>query len=188
MTLIWQVILLNEQIESRTIKLGIHLPEPCVDMVIISSSSEQSKHKQDSLLLLGKSGGMYAYDDYAIEKYLLQCQSRSSPSLPKEIMVNLPFSDSSITTAKFITDNPNFLNTPDQVTLSCKSYWHWIKCFTAWGIWLSKIDWCYVLYSLSGHAGLCFSCKNHSTIPSIWSKTKRWNVVKLYQLWQIYKN
>ncbi|RVW32909.1 hypothetical protein CK203_088042 [Vitis vinifera] len=108
------VILLNEQTESRTIKLGIHLPEPCVDMVIVSSSSEQSKHKQDSFLLLGKSGCMYAYDDYVIEKYLLQCQSRSSPSLPKEIMVKLPFSDSSITIAKFITENPNFLNSSDE--------------------------------------------------------------------------
>lgn len=120
----WQVILLNEQTESRTIKLGIHLPEPCVDMVIVSSSSEQSKHKQDSFLLLGKSGCMYAYDDYVIEKYLLQCQSRSSPSLPKEIMVKLPFSDSSITIAKFITENPNFLNSSDEVILYCKSYYH----------------------------------------------------------------
>ncbi|XP_034683738.1 uncharacterized protein LOC117913008 isoform X1 [Vitis riparia] len=109
-----QVILLNEQTESRTIKLGIHLPEPCVDMVIVSSSSEQSKHKQDSFLLLGKSGCMYAYDDYVIDRYLLQCQSRSSPSLPKEIMVKLPFSDSSITIAKFITENPNFLNSSDE--------------------------------------------------------------------------
>lgn len=124
LTLMWQVILLNEQTESRTIKLGIHLPEPCVDMVIVSSSSEQSKHKQDSFLLLGKSGCMYAYDDYVIEKYLLQCQSRSSPSLPKEIMVKLPFSDSSITIAKFITENPNFLNSSDEVILYCKSYYH----------------------------------------------------------------
>ena len=120
----WQVILLNEQTESRTIKLGVHLPEPCVDMVIISSSNEQSKHSQDSFLLLGKSGCMYAYDDCVIEKYLLQYQSRSSPSLPKEIMVKLPFSDSSITIAEFITDNPDSLNSPDKVILCSKSYCH----------------------------------------------------------------
>ncbi|KAF5960855.1 hypothetical protein HYC85_002064 [Camellia sinensis] len=109
-----QVVVLNEHTESRTIKLGLHLPEPCVDMEIISSSNEKSKHKQDAFLLLGKSGHVYAYDDCAIEKYLLQCQSRSPPSLPKEIMVKLPFADSSITVAKFITDNPYSLCSSDE--------------------------------------------------------------------------
>ncbi|XP_062102768.1 uncharacterized protein LOC133812938 isoform X2 [Humulus lupulus] len=101
-----QVILLNEHTESRTIKLGLHLPEPCIEMEIISSSNDQNKHRQDYLIFLGKSGHVYAYDDSSIEKYLLQCQSRSQQSLPKEVMVKLPFSDSSITVAKFITDNP----------------------------------------------------------------------------------
>ncbi|CAL5366047.1 unnamed protein product [Camellia sinensis] len=109
-----QVVVLNEHTESRTIKLGLHLPEPCVDMEIISSSNEKSKHKQDAFLLLGKSGHVYAYDDCAIEKYLLQCQSRTPPSLPKEIMVKLPFADSSITVAKFITDNPYSLCSSDE--------------------------------------------------------------------------
>ncbi|PON82737.1 Guanine nucleotide-binding protein, beta subunit [Trema orientale] len=101
-----QVILLNEHTESRTIKLALHLPEPCSDMEIISGSSEQNKHRQEYFLLLGKSGHIYAYDDSSIEKYLLQCQSRSQQSLPKEVMVKTPFSDSSITAAKFLTDNP----------------------------------------------------------------------------------
>ncbi|CAB4287974.1 unnamed protein product [Prunus armeniaca] len=79
-----QVILLNEHTEGRTIKLGLQLPEPCIDMEIVSSLSEQSKHKQDCFLLLGNSGNLYAYDDCLIEKYLLQSQSKSSPSLPKE--------------------------------------------------------------------------------------------------------
>lgn len=126
----WQVILLNEQTESRTIKLGVHLPEPCVDMVIVSSSNEQSKNKQDYFLLLGKSGCMYAYDDHVIEKHLLQCQSRSQPSLPKEMMVKLPFSDSSITIAKFITDNPDSLNFPDKVNLCCKRIFYSFKCLS----------------------------------------------------------
>ncbi|CAB4264151.1 unnamed protein product [Prunus armeniaca] len=47
-----QVILLNEHTEGRTIKLGLQLPEPCIDMEIVSSLSEQSKHKQDCFLLL----------------------------------------------------------------------------------------------------------------------------------------
>lgn len=111
-----QVILLNEHTESRTIKLGLHLPEPCVDMEIISSSSEQSKHKQDIFLSLGKSGHIYAYDDSSIEKYLLQCQSRSTNTLPKEVMVKMPYADSSITIANFITDNPCLLSFADEVT------------------------------------------------------------------------
>lgn len=111
-----QVILLNEHTESRTIKLGLHLPEPCIDMEVISSSSEQSKHKQDLFLSLGKSGYIYAYDDSLIEKYLLQCQSRSTNTLPKEVMVKMPYADSVITIAKFITDNPCLLSFADEVT------------------------------------------------------------------------
>uniref|UniRef100_A0A5B7B5H0 Lethal giant larvae (Lgl)-like C-terminal domain-containing protein n=2 Tax=Davidia involucrata TaxID=16924 RepID=A0A5B7B5H0_DAVIN len=110
-----QVIIMNEHTESRTIKLVLHPPEPCVEMEIISSSNEQSKNKQDSLLLLGKSGHIYAYDDCLIEKYLLLlCQSRSPPSLPKEVMVKLPFPDSSITIAKFITNNSYLLCSADE--------------------------------------------------------------------------
>ena len=88
------------------IKLGLHLPEPCNDMEIISVSGEKGKHRQDYLLLIGKSGHIYAHDDCAIEKYLLQCQSRSHQSLPKEVTVKMPFFDSNITVSKFITDNP----------------------------------------------------------------------------------
>lgn len=109
-----QVILINEHIESRTTKLGLHPPEPCVDMAIISSSIDQSKHNLDSFLLLGKSGHVYVYDDCVIEKYLLQSQSRSPPSLPKDVMVTLPFADSSITIAKFITDDQYMLGTANE--------------------------------------------------------------------------
>ena len=110
-----QVVLLNEHTESRTIKLGLRLSECCVDMEFISTSTEQSKHKQDSFLLLGKSGHVYLYDDSLIERYLLQCQSKLSPSLPKEVLVKLSLADSSITTAKFISNNPNVLNIEDEV-------------------------------------------------------------------------
>ncbi|CAL9027362.1 unnamed protein product [Prunus brigantina] len=109
-----QVILLNEHTEGRTIKLGLQLPEPCIDMEIVSSLSEQSKHKQDCFLLLGNSGNLYAYDDCSIEKYLLQSQSKSSPSLPKEVMVKILFVDSNITVAKFITDNTQMLSFADE--------------------------------------------------------------------------
>ncbi|XP_031269259.1 uncharacterized protein LOC116127759 isoform X2 [Pistacia vera] len=118
-----QVILLNEQTESRTIKLVLPLSEPCMDMEIISSSSEQSKQKQDFFFLLGKSGHVYAYDDGQIERYLLQYQSRSPPSLPKEIMVKIPFFDSSVTVVKFIAENPSYMlsSTDEDYMLLAKS-------------------------------------------------------------------
>ncbi|CAJ1942207.1 unnamed protein product [Sphenostylis stenocarpa] len=111
-----QVVLLNENTESRTIKLGLHLSECCTDMEIISSTStEQSKHKQNSFILLGKSGHLYLYDDSLIERYLLQCQSKSTPSLPREVIVKLPLIEASITTAKFISNNSNVLNSADEL-------------------------------------------------------------------------
>lgn len=114
----WQVVLLNEHTESRTIKLGLHLSESCIDMEIISTSAsaDQSKQKQDLFLILGKSGHLHLYDDSLIERYLLQCQSKSAPSFPKEVIVKIPLADSSITTSKFITNNPNMLlNSEDEV-------------------------------------------------------------------------
>ncbi|KAK3224305.1 hypothetical protein Dsin_011330 [Dipteronia sinensis] len=109
-----QVLVLNEHTESRTIKLALNLSEPCIDMEIISSSSDPSKHKQDTFLLLGKSGHVYAYDDCQIERYLLQYQTRSPPSLPKEITVKIPFVDSSITAVKLITDSSYMLSSSDE--------------------------------------------------------------------------
>lgn len=114
-----QVVLLNEQTETRMVKLGIHVSEPCADMeMIIADANEQSKHKQDCLFVLGKSGRVYAYDDYMIEKYLIQSQSKSPPSLPKETVVKLPFSDSSsVTVGKFLTNPSHLLNLSDEVSL-----------------------------------------------------------------------
>ncbi|KAK4393902.1 hypothetical protein Sango_1861000 [Sesamum angolense] len=101
-----QVVLLNECTETRTIKLGLQLPESVVDLEITTSSVEQNKHRQDSLLLLGRSSHLYVYDDSFIERYLVQCQTKSPPSLPKEVIVKLPYGDSSITISKFITSTP----------------------------------------------------------------------------------
>lgn len=109
-----QVIIINDQIETRTTKLGIASPEPCVDMEIISSNSEPNKHTEDCFLVVGKSGHVYLYDDLSIEKYLLQSQTRSPPSLPKEVKVRLPYADPCITVAKFITDNPCMLSSSDE--------------------------------------------------------------------------
>ncbi|KAH9662353.1 Lgl C domain-containing protein [Citrus sinensis] len=109
-----QIVLLNEQTESRTTKLALPLSEPCIDMEIISSSSDPNKPKQDSFLLLGKSGHFYAFDDCQIERYLLQYQSRSPPSAPKEVMLKMPFLDSSITAMKLITGNSFILSSADE--------------------------------------------------------------------------
>ncbi|WVZ11788.1 hypothetical protein V8G54_016318 [Vigna mungo] len=107
-----QVVLLNENTESRTIKMGLHLSEGSVDMQIISTSSKQ---RQNYFILLGKSGNVYLYDDNLIERYLLQSQSKSTPSLPKEVVVKLPLSDSSITTAKFVSNNPSAFSSEDEL-------------------------------------------------------------------------
>lgn len=113
-----QVILLNEDTESRTTKLGLQLPEPSLDIEIISCSNEQSKNKQQFLLLLGKSGLIYAYDDHSIEKCLLQSQSKSAASLPSELIIKLPNSASSTTTAQFITNHTNNIVSEDEDYLS----------------------------------------------------------------------
>lgn len=74
--------------------------------MVISSSIEQSKHNQQTLLVLGKSGRVFAYDDSLVEKYLIHCQAKSStPSLPKEIMIKMPYADSSITVAELIVND-----------------------------------------------------------------------------------
>ncbi|XP_013643270.1 uncharacterized protein LOC106348145 isoform X2 [Brassica napus] len=106
-----QVVLLNDQTEVKMVKLGLHVSEPCVGMEMIMADA-----KQDSLLVLGKSGRVYAYDDYMIEKYLIQSQSKSPPSLPKESVVKLAFSDScsGVTVGKFLTNSSHLLNLSDE--------------------------------------------------------------------------
>ncbi|KAG6394399.1 hypothetical protein SASPL_144983 [Salvia splendens] len=112
-TSLLQVVLLNEQTETRTVKLGLHPREPVVDFEI-TTSSDQNKHRRDSLLLLGRSSHVYTYDDSLIERYLAQSQSKSSPSLPKEVMVKLPYGDSSITVAQFVTSIPCIPSSADE--------------------------------------------------------------------------
>lgn len=107
-----QVVLLNEHTESRTIKLTLSPPESVVDLEIITSSIEHKRH--DSLLLLAKSSHIYSYDDCLIERYLVQCQNKSSPSLPKEQMIKLPYGDSGITVSKFMTSIPSMPYSSDE--------------------------------------------------------------------------
>ncbi|KAJ8505231.1 hypothetical protein OPV22_006117 [Ensete ventricosum] len=96
----FQVIIINESTQTRTIKLVLPLTEPCLGMEIVSCFSNQSKNRQNTLVLLLRSGCLCLYDDSAIEQYLLHCQSKSPPTLPKQFIVTLPFGDSRITVAK----------------------------------------------------------------------------------------
>ncbi|KAL5706115.1 hypothetical protein ACHQM5_024323 [Ranunculus cassubicifolius] len=109
----FQIVLLNEQTASRTIKLTLPLSETCLDMEIISCTSDQSKKKQNILLVMLKFGRLCMYDDSVIEKSLTQSNSRPHFDLPKEIIVRLPFTESRITMARFIVDDSNFLNDED---------------------------------------------------------------------------
>ncbi|KAG9136988.1 hypothetical protein Leryth_013829 [Lithospermum erythrorhizon] len=109
-----QVLLLNEKSESRTIKVGLNPPETCIDFNIMTGFYGQGKQKNDAIMLLGKSGQIYYYDDSLVERYLLLSQSKSSPSLPKEEMVKLPFAKTRITVSFFVSDNPVMRCSSDQ--------------------------------------------------------------------------
>ncbi|KAK9135307.1 hypothetical protein Syun_014637 [Stephania yunnanensis] len=77
-----QIVLLNEHMETHTIKLGLPLSEPCFD-----------------------------------------CQSRSPPSLPKQINIRIPFVDLSISVSKFVTNAINLFGaTNEDYNLLAKNY------------------------------------------------------------------
>ncbi|XP_072958084.1 uncharacterized protein [Typha angustifolia] len=101
----FQVLILNETSESRTIKFVLPLTEACLAMELITCFSEENKHKQNALVLLLKSGHLCLYDDSEIERYLIRCQSKSPPTLPNQLMMRLPFGESGITAANLYTSN-----------------------------------------------------------------------------------
>uniref|UniRef100_A0A0E0KU00 Lethal giant larvae (Lgl)-like C-terminal domain-containing protein n=2 Tax=Oryza punctata TaxID=4537 RepID=A0A0E0KU00_ORYPU len=103
---LFQVLILNEESESRIVKMVLPLTEACQGMELVSGLSDPNKHKQSALVLLLKSGQICLYDDSEIERYLLHAQSRSPQALPNYSSVKLPYGDSSITAAKFYTSSP----------------------------------------------------------------------------------
>lgn len=117
-TISMQVLILNETTESRMIKLVLPLTEACLSMELISCFNDQNKHRQNALVLLLKSGCLCLVDDFQIERYLIQCQSKSPPTLPNQILVKLPFGDSPITVAKLYTSNTAPLSFMDEVCIS----------------------------------------------------------------------
>lgn len=99
------------------------LTEACLGMEVISCFSDQNKHKENALVLLLKSGHLYLYNDSEIEHYLLKSQSKSSPTLPNQLKVKLPFGDSGITIAKLYACNPASSDPVDEVVhMDCISY------------------------------------------------------------------
>lgn len=85
------------------------LSEPCLAMETISCFSNHRKSKQTTLVLLLRSGSLCLYDDSEIEHYLSQCQSKSSPTLPKQLTVKLPYGDSAISAAKLYKGASNLI-------------------------------------------------------------------------------
>ncbi|KAJ3680432.1 hypothetical protein LUZ60_016710 [Juncus effusus] len=101
----FQVIILNETSEARTVKLVLPLTEPCLQTEIISLNN---KHKQNALAVLLKSGQICLYDDSEIERYLHNCQSNNkSSTLPSQIKMDLPFFSSVVSCANLYTSNGN---------------------------------------------------------------------------------
>ncbi|KAH9310967.1 hypothetical protein KI387_026002, partial [Taxus chinensis] len=84
-------------------ELEFVLPEPVAEMTILSSSRAKIEGVGIALLVLSKTGHLYAYDDYEIEKRLLDADRKSLLSLPKAIVIKPPFADSSVTVAKLVT-------------------------------------------------------------------------------------
>jgi hypothetical protein len=108
---------LNEESESRIVKMVLPLTESCQGMELITGLSDPNKHRQSALVLLLKSGQMCLYDDSEIERYLLHSQSRSPPALSNHSSVKLPYGDSGISVAKFYTSNHAFSASLDEACI-----------------------------------------------------------------------
>uniref|UniRef100_A0ACD5V3K2 Uncharacterized protein n=1 Tax=Avena sativa TaxID=4498 RepID=A0ACD5V3K2_AVESA len=96
-----QVLILNEESESRIVNMVLPLTEACKGMELVTGLSDPNKQRQTTLVLLLKSGQICLYDDSEIERYLLHSQSRSPPTLPNHSYVKQPYGDSGINIAKF---------------------------------------------------------------------------------------
>ncbi|XP_078162449.1 transducin/WD40 repeat-like superfamily protein [Carex rostrata] len=116
----FQVIILNEATESRTIKLVLPLTEPCISAEHIFLSGGKNRHKLNTLALLLKSGHLYLFDDLDIERYLVHSQSKSPPTLPRHIVASLPSFNSPVTSAKLYTSNGPILSVEDYSVVANK--------------------------------------------------------------------
>ncbi|VAH35190.1 unnamed protein product [Triticum turgidum subsp. durum] len=121
---LYQVLILNEESESRIVKMVLPLTEACQGMEFVTGLSDPNKQRQTVLVLLLKSGQICLYDDSEIERYLLQSQSRSPPTLPSHSFVKQPYGDSGINVAKFYTSDRTATANEDYFsTLASKYPW-----------------------------------------------------------------
>ncbi|OEL26589.1 hypothetical protein BAE44_0012391 [Dichanthelium oligosanthes] len=88
------VLILNEESESRIVKMVLPLTESCQGMELVTE----------------------------IERYLLHSQSRSPPTLPNHSSVKLPYGDSGISIAKFYTISSSN-DGQDYFSLASKYLW-----------------------------------------------------------------
>ncbi|XP_051218607.1 uncharacterized protein [Lolium perenne] len=119
-----QVLILNEESESRIVKMVLPLTEACKGMELVIGLSDPNKQRQNILVLLLKSGQICLYDDSEIERYLLHSQSRSPPTLPNHSYVKQPYGDSGINIAKFYTSGRTSIADEDYFSsLATKYTW-----------------------------------------------------------------
>ncbi|XP_062185460.1 uncharacterized protein LOC133889038 [Phragmites australis] len=123
---LFQVLILNEESESRIVKMMLPLAETCQGMELVTGLSDPNNHRQSVLVLLLKSGQICLYDDSEIERYLLHSQSRSPPTLPSHSSVKLPYGDSGISVAKFFTSSPAALASLDEDYFSLATKYPWL--------------------------------------------------------------
>ncbi|KAL6882619.1 hypothetical protein ACP4OV_011309 [Aristida adscensionis] len=123
---LFQVLILNEESESRIVKMVLPITESCQGIEFITGLSDPNKPRQSALVLLLKSGQICLYDDSEIERYLLHSQSRSPPTLPNYSSVKLPYGDSSIIVAKFCTSSPAALASLNEDYFSLATKYPWL--------------------------------------------------------------
>ncbi|KAK3143970.1 hypothetical protein QOZ80_4AG0307250 [Eleusine coracana subsp. coracana] len=92
---LFQVLILNEESESRIVKMVLPLTESCQGMELVTE----------------------------IERYLLHSQSKSQTTLPNHSFVKLPYGDSRISVAKFYTKSPAASSDEDYFCLATKYPW-----------------------------------------------------------------
>ncbi|XP_044954906.1 uncharacterized protein LOC123405176 [Hordeum vulgare subsp. vulgare] len=128
---LYQVLILNEESESRIVNMVSPLTEACQGMGFVIGLSDPNKQRQSALVLLLKSGQICLYDDSEIERYLLQSQSRSPPTLPRHSFVkqrptisilSQRYGDSGINVAKFYTSDRTTITNEDYFSSLASKY------------------------------------------------------------------
>lgn len=106
------VLILNEESESRIVKMVLPLTKACQGMEFVIGLSDPNKQRQSALVLLLKSGQICLYDDSEMEHYLLSSHS----------FVKQPYGDSGINVAKFYTSDRTTITNEDYFSSLASKY------------------------------------------------------------------